>query len=199
MVGNARHRFSFDHPNLVRSISKPVFCFYLTEKMEKISQLLIAEVRRRIFDESIPRIKKCLDELTEAETWYRPNEHSNSVGNLVLHLCGNARQWIVAGLTDLPDTRNRDYEFDERGPLPKGQLVQLLDQTQADVEAVLVGLDTKAIEASYSVQGFQETGLSILVHVVEHFSYHTGQITYFVKAHKDIDTGYYANLDLNKK
>lgn len=167
--------------------------------MHTISQLLIKEVRRRIFVESIPRIKQCLQELSEEDIWYRPNQNSNSVGNLVLHLCGNVRQWMVAGLTDQPDTRNRDYEFNEQGPLPTSQLNQLLDQMQADVDLVLAQLDASAIEKTYQVQGFQETGLSILVHVVEHFSYHTGQITYFVKARKNIDTGYYSGLDLNKK
>ncbi|HKK77951.1 MAG TPA: DinB family protein [Saprospiraceae bacterium] len=164
--------------------------------MYSISQLLIEQVRVRIFKENIPRIKQCLETLTEAEIWYRPNNNSNAVGNLVLHLCGNARQWIVAGLTDQPDTRDRNYEFEERGPLPTAQLVQLLDQTQEEIEAVLSQLSPADLEREYDVQVFRESGLGILVHVIEHFSYHSGQITYFVKARKNIDTGYYRQLDL---
>lgn len=160
---------------------------------------LKAEVERRIFQESIPRIKQCLAELDTQEIWFKANSNSNSVGNLVLHLCGNARQWIVAGLTDQPDTRDRDSEFNETGPIPNQELVQLLDQTQTAIQATLNQLTTADLFKSYQVQGFQEKGLSILIHVVEHFSYHTGQITYFVKLRKDIDTAYYAGLDLNSK
>lgn len=158
--------------------------------------MLIAEVRRRIFAESIPRIKQCLEILSPTEIWHRPNAHSNAVGNLVLHLCGNARQWIVAGLTAQPDTRNRDYEFKERGPLPTSELMGLLDQTQAEIEAALSNLSATDLEQQYDVQVFRESGLSILIHAIEHFSYHTGQITYAVKAQKNIDTGYYNDLDL---
>ena len=157
------------------------------------------EFRRRVFTESMERVKYCLRQLTEEEVWYRPNENSNSVGKLVLHLCGNARQWIVAGLSDKPDVRQRDAEFSERGPLPSSGLVKLLEETEEELEETLQSLNAENLLQEYAVQGFQELGINILIHVIEHFSYHTGQITYFVKARKDIDTGYYSGLDLNKK
>lgn len=160
---------------------------------------LKAEVARRIFQESIPRVKQCLMELDSKETWFKANANSNSVGNLVLHLCGNARQWIVAGLTDQTDIRNRDAEFDETGPISTAELIQLLDQTQKALQSTLDQLTTADLFKTFQVQGFQEKGLSILIHVVEHFSYHTGQITYFTKLRKNIDTGYYADKDLNLK
>lgn len=160
---------------------------------------LKAEVERRIFQESIPRIKQCLAQLETKEIWFKANTNSNSVGNLVLHLCGNARQWIVAGMTDQIDQRDRDKEFNETGPIPTETLIQLLDQTQKEVQATLQQLTAADLFKVYQVQGFKEKGLSILIHVVEHFSYHTGQITYFVKLRKNIDTGYYADLDLNLK
>jgi uncharacterized damage-inducible protein DinB len=164
--------------------------------MPTVHQLLIDQVRIRIFKENIPRIKQCLNSLSESEIWYRPNSNSNSVGNLVLHLCGNARQWIVAGLGGQADTRDRDTEFNEQGALPTTELMALLDQTQAEIELILSELNDTDLTQEYPVQVFRESGVSILVHVIEHFSYHTGQITYFVKAQKDLDTGYYANLDL---
>ncbi len=157
---------------------------------------LIREAKRRLVEESIPRIRQCLHTLSEADIWYRPNENSNSVGNLVLHLCGNVRQWLVSGLSRTPDTRERDLEFSERGPLPTKILLDQLDQLEQEILQTLDALGPEDLSRDYKVQGFKENGISMLVHVIEHFSYHTGQITYFTKAHKDVDTGYYADLDL---
>ncbi len=160
---------------------------------------LISETRRRIFDESIPRIRKCLDLMSEDEIWRKPNKHSNSVGNLVLHLCGNARQWIVSGLGKAKDTRKRQEEFDETGPIPKEELFQMLDALIMEIDKVLEKIRVSDLMGLHEVQGFEESGVSMLIHVIEHFSYHTGQITYYVKALKDVDTGYYSNHNLDQK
>lgn len=160
---------------------------------------IITEVKRRLFDESVPRIKKCLAELSEEDVWYRPNEASNSVGNLVLHLCGNVQQWIVSGLGQAEDIRERDSEFAERGPLPHDHLIHLLETTMEAVSQTLDQTQPRDLLKVYTVQGFEEKGISILVHVVEHFSYHVGQITYFTKWKKAKDMGYYAGLDLTQK
>lgn len=163
-----------------------------------LADILLAEVRRRLFEESIPRLEKCLGLLTEAEIWYRPNARSNAVGNLVLHLCGNSRQWIISTLGREPDRRERQAEFDEQGPLPAGQLLEMLRTLRQDLERVLDQISPAMLVQRYQVQGFEESGAGILIHVVEHFSYHVGQVTYFVKAYKGVDTGYYAgqNLDM---
>lgn len=153
--------------------------------------LLIREVKRRLFEESIPRLKQCLGELSEEQIWQRPNEHSNSVGNLVIHLCGNMRQWILSGLAGQPDIRERDKEFSQRDPIPTHQLIQQLDELAEQVDKALDDVQPEDLLSGHDVQIYRESGLSILVHVVEHFSYHVGQITYIVKATKDIDTGYY--------
>lgn len=158
--------------------------------------LLIAETKRRLFEECIPRLKKCLNELTETEIWYRPNDNSNSIGNLVLHLCGNVRQWICAGLGKQPDVRERQKEFDELGPLPTKDLIEKVNLLQRDVEKVLESINPEMLLEVHDVQIYKESGLSILVHVVEHFSYHVGQMTYFVKWRKDMDMGYYGDTDL---
>lgn len=163
-----------------------------------IKDLLVREVRRRLKEEGLMRIRKCLSELTEEEIWYRPNANSNSVGNLVLHLCGNVRQWIVSGLGEQPDVRDRTAEFNEKGPIPADVLINRLEEVLAEADEVLKELPPEKIIQPVKVQGFDETGLSILIHVVEHFSYHTGQITYFVKWKKDVDTAYYGEMDLDR-
>jgi uncharacterized damage-inducible protein DinB len=162
----------------------------------RLTAALFYETRRRMIDESLPRIEKCLDALTEEEVWYRPNESSNSVGNLVLHLCGNVRQWVISGLGGSEDVRRRQQEFDARGGHSKADLLRELKKVLAEVDHLLDRLEPEDLIEVRAVQGFEETGVSILMHVVEHFSYHTGQISWFVKARKDMDLGYYAGVEL---
>ncbi|HZF11070.1 MAG TPA: DinB family protein [Thermoanaerobaculia bacterium] len=158
---------------------------------------LLAEAKRRLLGESVPRLQKCLGLLSEEEIWRHPNVETPSVGNLVLHLQGNVRQYIVSGLGGAPDQRQRSKEFAETGPLPTAELLSRLDALMAEVEATLDRVDPESLLAKRRVQGFDESGLSILVHVVEHFSYHVGQITYVVKSRQAVDLQYYAGKDLN--
>ncbi len=150
-------------------------------------------------EESTPRIAQCLGELTEEEIWKRPNVSSNSVGNLVLHLCGNIRQYIIANLGNQPDTRTRDAEFATEGGIDKAALLEKITRTANEATAVIRSLSLEDLMKERSVQGFQQTGINSIIHVVEHYSYHTGQIVFWTKLLKDIDLGFYAGLDLNVK
>lgn len=158
--------------------------------------LFVSETKRRLFEESQVRLERCLNELSEADIWWRPNENSNSVGNLVLHLCGNARQWILAGLGGALDQRRRQAEFDERGPIPRAELIQKVRDVMSEIDEVLEHLKPEDLERPIVVQSFNETGLSILIHVVEHFSYHVGQMAYIVKARLDKQTNFYGGINL---
>ncbi len=164
-----------------------------------LTTAFIAEIKRRLFEESMFRLKKCLTELTEAQIWYRPNKSSNSVGNLVLHLHGNVRQWVVAGLGKNKDIRERQQEFDEQGPVPVAKMLADMEQLMIEVDAILDNTTSADLLEVRNVQGYQESGLSILVHITEHFSYHIGQMTYIVKMLKDKDMGYYEGHDLEAK
>lgn len=158
---------------------------------------LVSETRRRIITESIQRIRQCLVELSEEQIWYRPNNNSNAVGNLVLHLCGNVRQWIIHGLAGADDVRQRDSEFEADANVTRAELMHHLDHLEKDLDEALAKISSiDLLEERLVQQYFKENGVSILVHAIEHFSYHTGQITYITKMLKDIDTGYYADLDL---
>jgi uncharacterized damage-inducible protein DinB len=166
---------------------------------ENFRDALAREFRRRVLEESLSRIGRCLDELTDEDLWLRPNEASNSVGNLLLHLAGNVRQWIVSGLGGAPDRRDRPAEFAARGPVPRADLRRDLETAVRRAVEVVERLPAAALFEPRTVQGFTETGLSILVHVIEHFSYHTGQIVYFTKARKAIDLGFYRGVDLTRR
>ena len=148
---------------------------------DDLRDALIREVRLRLYDECLPRILKCLDELENEQVWWRPNENSNSIGNLVLHLCGNVRQWIFTGLGRNEDIRNRQEEFDQREMIPKEKLREKLIHTMELVRPVIENVPVEELLNIRSVQTFEETGLTILIHVTEHFSYHTGQIAYITK------------------
>ena len=163
----------------------------------EVSELLIRETKYRLLEESIPRLHKCLDKLSEAEIWYRPNTHTVSIGNLVLHLNGNVRQWLISGLGGAPDLRRRQQEFDKMGPIPTSELKEMLDILENDIEVVLEGLSKSDLITERTIQGYKSSGVSILVHVVEHFSYHVGQVTIMVKSRKDVDMGYYQGQDLD--
>jgi len=158
-------------------------------------QILISlqsEFERRIYEEGYHRIVKCLTYLSEEEVWQRPNTNTVSIGNLVLHLGGNVRQWICAGLGGQEDVRKRDLEFSTEGGVRKVELMEGIKRAIIDAQEVVENLEAEDLAKSYPVQVYNESGLSILVHVIEHFSYHIGQITYAVKSFKDVDTQYYS-------
>ena len=165
--------------------------------MHTLAPLLIAQTRYRIIEESIPRIHKCLSLLNTQEIWLKHNNHTNSIGNLILHLCGNVRQWIMSGLDQQKDRRERDLEFSERGPIAKSVLIDMLNNLVHDLDQSLNRISHIDLTQVRTVQSvFTEDGVSILVHVIEHFSYHVGQITYITKLIKNVDTGYYENVEL---
>lgn len=165
---------------------------------DRITQTLVDEVRRRIIEESVPRIKKCLHLLNEPQIQDRPNEQTVSVGNLVLHLMGNLRQWVLSGIDGQTDHRQRSQEFAETEPIPTKKLIRNLDSLMTEVDQALTRITPEALTEKRNVQDFEESVLAILVHVTEHFSYHTGQITYYTKSTLNVDTQYYAGVDLDK-
>jgi len=138
----------------------------------------------------LPRIERCLKDLSEEQIWWRPNDASNSAGNLALHLAGNVRQWIVSGLGGAPDSRRREEEFAERGSVPRDRLVLSLRRAVADACKVLARLQAKDLAHSYRIQGLRVSGLNATLHVVEHFAFHTGQIIFVTKQLKECDLAF---------
>jgi uncharacterized damage-inducible protein DinB len=156
-------------------------------KKSRTASLFLASARQLIAKQNLPHIVKCLQQLSEEEIWWRPNAASNSAGNLVLHLCGNVRQWIISGLGGAPDKRQRDLEFSEQGPVPRRELVTRLRRTVRDAFRVLVKLSDDSLARKYSIQGYHVTGMDAVFHVTEHFGYHTGQIIYITKLKRGED------------
>lgn len=147
----------------------------------------VRHARFRLREDYPVRISGALAELTDEQLWWRPNEASNSIGNLILHLCGNVRQWLIAGVGGATDTRNRSGEFAERGQFSKNELLTRLQATLNKVDEVLARLEIELangetpLQREIMPQGFSQTVLDSVFHAVEHFSYHTGQIVFIAK------------------
>jgi uncharacterized damage-inducible protein DinB len=129
----------------------------------------------------LPKIERCLDALTDDDVWWRANDESNSVGNLLLHLDGSTRAWIVNVVGGAHTPRNRQREFDEREPIPRAQLLARLKETIAEADAVLVRLSPEALLDRKRSGSEDVTVLWAVYHAVEHFSMHTGQIVMLAK------------------
>jgi uncharacterized damage-inducible protein DinB len=152
-----------------------------------------------IIDQNTPRITRCMNELEETDIWKRPNNASNSVGNLILHLCGNITQYIISSLGEAKDIRERDKEFSASGGYLKYELIEKLHTTIEKAKSVIQKMDGDNLLRKRVVQGFQYSGMGIIIHVTEHYSYHTGQIAFWTKLLKNKDLGFYAGVNLNKK
>lgn len=153
------------------------------------------EFRRRMLDEYVPRIERCVAMLGEARCWQRPGVNGNSVANLLLHLEGNMRQWILVTFTGEPDQRDRNSEFRassaEQTSSP-GELMQRLRQTVTACVAAVERLDAAALLRRYHIQQrYEETGLAAVLHGLEHFSGHAGQIYAWTKQLSGQDLRFY--------
>lgn len=148
-----------------------------------LAETFITRSRYYLQSEYRTKIRAAVESLPAEALWWRANEQSNSVGNLLMHLAGNIRQWIVAGVGRGPDHRNRDGEFSARGGATAGELLDLLDQALDEVDAVIATLTPHDLASRRTIQGREVSVLEAVYHVVEHFALHAGQIILVAKMH----------------
>ena len=156
-----------------------------------VAQTFIQRARQHLTDDYLPKIERCLERLTDEQIWWRSSQESNSIGDLILHLSGNARQWIVCGLGGETDKRQRQTEFDERRTIPRDELSSLLRKTVGEVDDTLASFDPHKLLTEYSIQGTTSTALAAIFHVTEHFSMHTGQIVLLTKLLAQVNLNFY--------
>jgi hypothetical protein len=130
---------------------------------------------------ALDRIKHCLDQLNDEQVWHRSQPGLNSIGNLILHLCGNLRQWIVAGVGGAADVRNRPAEFAEWGPIPKDELMRSLEAVVAEAKRILAGVDARQLAERRRIQGFDVTGVAAVFDSIPHFRGHTQEIVHMTR------------------
>lgn len=153
-------------------------------------RLLTAFAQHKLH-EHFAQICRCVGLLSEQQLWFRPNESSNSVANLLLHLRGNLGQWILEGIGGRRFDRCRPAEFSARDSLRKEQLLEPLRETVEAVCAVLRDLPDGALVKDYAIQDYSVTGVDAVAHVLEHFAFHTGQIVTTTKWLLDVDLSLY--------
>jgi uncharacterized damage-inducible protein DinB len=159
--------------------------------LNEIGQLFITRSRYHLSQDFLPKIERCLELLNDEQIWWRANPQSNSIGNLILHLSGNVRQWIVSGLGGAADSRDRDAEFAQRDVISRDELIEKLKQTLGDADAALAKFDAEKLLDRQSIQGFDASALEAILHVVEHFSMHAGQIILMTKMFAEADLAFY--------
>jgi uncharacterized damage-inducible protein DinB len=148
--------------------------------MSVLSDKLFLDYTCRRFERELEKIQAALGQIDEEDMWLQPAKGANSIATIMLHLCGNVRQWMGA-VAGLPDVRNRPAEFTSTEPLPKAELLSRLEIAVALAISTIQELDPHRLTEALEVQGFEETVLSAIYGCQHHFSEHTGQITYIAK------------------
>ena len=140
----------------------------------------IAASQHRI-ERSWLRIHHAMSQLSDEDLWWRPNPEMNSAGNLILHLAGNLRQWIVSGVGGSKDVRKRQAEFDERGPVSRAELSRRLEEVKADMDSTWKDFDPSRLNEAVRIQGFDLTYLDAIYGALTHLEGHTGQLVYIAR------------------
>jgi hypothetical protein len=151
-----------------------------SERPTSIGQAYLAEARSTL-QSSLGEITHCLDQLHDEDLGWSNHPSHNSIQNIILHLCGNVRQWIVSAVGGAPDCRDRPKEFSDRRAIPKAELIKILKQTVAEADAALAACLPERLLETKRVQGFQTTLLAAVFDSVSHFVGHTHQIVYITR------------------
>lgn len=145
------------------------------------SEIFLSRSRYWLTKEYPIKLRHCVNALPRDAVWGRPNESSNSIGNLLVHLTGNVTEWILGGVGGRSIERYRAGEFEQQDGAAAETLLDNLEKVLAEADAVLAGLTEMDLERSIVIQGRDTNVLGAIYHVVEHFAMHTGQIILMTK------------------
>ena len=139
------------------------------------------EAISRELEDAIRKIRHCAEQLSDDQLWSRPAESMNSIANLILHLCGNVKQWVIAGVGGSPDQRNRPQEFALRDRIPLDHLLDMLDQLATEVRQSLQNVTGDELMRRRTIQGYDVSGVQALVDSIAHFRGHAQEITHMTR------------------
>ena len=155
------------------------------EQTNKLNAVALEALRNRITKILPSQIRSCVEELSEEQLWWRPNEQANSVGNLVLHVSGSMRHYLSNRVGGIQYDRDRPAEFAERGPLPKQQVLETFDETIRQAAAILGSFDMSRFLDPTDEPDYVPTVFDLIFNISIHLAVHTGQIIYVTKALKE--------------
>ncbi|RUS45844.1 DUF1572 family protein [Cohnella sp. AR92] len=149
--------------------------------MDEIKELLIAK-----FNEILRRTLSVIDQLGDEELNWRPNESSNSIANLIVHVQGNVKERILNGILHRGLTRNRDAEFEELYK-SKDELIEITKETYQTIVDTIGNMPEETWKKTQLVRNKERTNLDMIIQCATHFSEHLGQMMYIGKLIKDKD------------
>lgn len=155
------------------------------ENQKDLGAIALGALRSRITRILPAQIRVCVEELTDEQLWWRPNEQANSVGNLVLHLSGSMRHYLSRGVGGIDFQRDRPAEFSERGPVPKAELLTTFDETIAQARNILETFDPSRFVDLTDEQDYVPTVFELIFNISIHIATHAGQIVYITKMLKE--------------
>ena len=150
-----------------------------------LSIVALEALRGRITRILPSQIRACVEELSEDQLWWRPNEQTNSVGNLVLHLSGSMRHYLSRGVGGIEYQRDRPSEFADRGSMSKEQLLATFDETIGQAAQTLQSFDTSRFLDATDEQNYVPTVFDAIFNISIHLATHAGQIIYITKMLKE--------------
>jgi hypothetical protein len=151
------------------------------EKMENVIAALFVNYSCRKLESMTDTLRICLGKLSDAQIWERHGAHENTVGNLVLHLCGNMRQWVIGGVGGAPDVRERDAEFCAEGGMDGEELMSRYSVTVDEALKIIAGTPASRLVEIIHPQGRTVSVLDAIYQVVGHVQQHVGQIILLTK------------------
>jgi hypothetical protein len=155
-----------------------------------IGELFLSHSRNKLTQMSA-HIEACLLKLDSDQVWNRGNDVQNSIGNLVLHLSGNVRQWIGSSIGGQPDIRQRDREFAHSSMVDASELLSVLNMTVSGALSILENLPPDRLTEIVPTQDGERSVLEVIYQVVGHFQQHTGQIIFETKRLSGEDLMFY--------
>ena len=159
--------------------------------MSDLGQAFLDHSRALLLEDYLPKVEHCVASMDEAQLWWRPGGQSNAAGNLLMHLAGNVRQWIIHGIGGALCIRDRASEFAADGGADRTTLLRRLRRTCEEAGAVLSGLGSGSLLERRRIQGLDVSVMGAVYHVTEHFAGHTGQIIYITKLTTGRDLGFW--------
>ena len=166
----------------------------------ELNEKLIIEIKKNSIyrlEENLRMVLICIDKITEKDLWKKPSKKGVALGNQIIHIVGNMTQYLISSLGEKKINRERDKEFKIDKRITKSSLINMLSNTIQESKKTITKLSMENLLKIREVQVYTLSGIGCLIHAVEHFSYHTGQIALLTKNITNNDLGFYDGIDLN--